>query len=105
MPTVRPKHKDEQRVKRDDETPSPYSFTKSDIEQLDLDENEESIAAFKVKTENVATAATQPTHHGTESTRKATRTILFWFFPGSGGVDGKGVDQLRQRCCHGKARR
>ena len=49
MPTVRPRNKDEQRVmRRDDETPSPYSFTKSDIEQLDMEENEETIAAFKV---------------------------------------------------------
>ncbi len=50
LPTVaQPKNKDEQRVmKRDDETPSPYSFTKSDIDQLDLEENEETLAAFKV---------------------------------------------------------
>ena len=51
MPTVRLRNKDEQRLmKRDDETPSPYSFTKSDIEQLDMEENEETIAAFKVNT-------------------------------------------------------
>ncbi len=48
MPTIKPRNKDQLRVRRDDETPSPYSFTKSDIEQLDLEDNEESIAEFKV---------------------------------------------------------